>query len=152
MLDIIRSHLMNPETLAGLLQEFLAESRVAVAVEDGAVVFDFSSARYSVSGEHGKCVLHLWSAERDAVRRVLDAESLKGVLRLRVQRFGKVKPGTLEICRERERRTPSAQKAARARYQQLLRRMLERNFPGFEIDRLSSAIDLKRSFGPVYTR
>src|SRR6266571_4836154 len=96
--DIIRSHPVNPETLIVLLQEFLAESRTAVAVEDGAVVFDFSNARYSVSGEHGKCVLHLWSGERNAVRRVLDAESIKGTLRLRVQRFGKTKPGVLEIC------------------------------------------------------
>ena len=39
---------------------------------DGELLFDFYTARYSVTGE-GKCVLHLWLEERNAARRVTDA-------------------------------------------------------------------------------
>jgi hypothetical protein len=58
----------------------------------------------------------------------------------------------MEICRERDRRSPSAKKAARASYEQKLRRALERHFPGFAIARLTSGVDLEKSFGPIYAR
>jgi hypothetical protein len=143
---------MTPDSLARALDDFLAEARHALVLEDGAQLFDLESARYSISTDHGKCLLHLWSEERNTVRRVLEAETRNDMLRLSVLRFGRPKPSTLEICRQRDRRTPSAKKAARASYQQLLRRVLERHFPGHKVERLSSAMDLKRSFGPVYTR
>jgi hypothetical protein len=86
------------------------------------------------------------------VRRVLEAELKNGVLRLAVQRMGQVRPSKLEICRDRDRRTPSAKKAARSLYQQRLQRVLERMYPGFALTRLSNAMDLEHSFGPIYVR
>ena len=76
------------------------------------------------------------------MRRVLDAEIKHGTLRLVVQRLGQSRPTKLEICRERDRRSPSAKKAARASYEQKLRRALERHFPGFAISRLTTSVDL----------
>jgi hypothetical protein len=58
----------------------------------------------------------------------------------------------LEICRERDRRSPTAKRAARVAYEARLKRALERNFPGFAISRLTTRVDLERSFGPVYAR
>jgi len=135
-----------------VLQDFLAGSREAVVLEDGLVAFDLAMARYSVTGEHSKCLLHLWSAERNTVRRVLDAQVKNDVLHLAVQRLGQSRPSRLEIYRQRDRRSPSAKKAARASYQQKLRRVLERRFAGFNIMQLSTAMDLERSFGPIYAR
>jgi len=143
---------VTPDALTRTLQEFLGEASGGVVLEDGAVAFDLQRARYSISGEYNKCLLHLWSAERNTVRRVLDAELKNGTLRLAVQRLGQARPTKLEICRERDRRSPSAKKAARASYEQRLRRALERHFPGFVISRLTSSIDLEKSFGPIYAR
>jgi hypothetical protein len=143
---------VTPEALTRTLQDFLAEASGAVVLEDGAVAFDLQQAKYSISGEHNKCLLHLWSAERNAVRRVLDAELKNGTLRLAVQRLGQARPSKLEICRERDRRSPSAKKASRASYEQKLRRALERHFPGYTIARLTSSVDLEKSFGPIYAR
>jgi hypothetical protein len=143
---------MTPEALSRTVQEFLSEASGAVVLEDGAVAFDLERAKYSISGEYNKCLLHLWSAERNTVRRVLDAEVKNGTLRLAVQRLGQARPTKLEICRERDRRSPSAKKAARASYEQKLRRALERHFPGFAIARLTTGVDLEKSFGPIYTR
>ena len=64
---------LTAEALARELEAFLLEAPHAVLIENGDVLFDFSTARYSVSGE-GKCVLHVWSEERNIVRRVLDFE------------------------------------------------------------------------------
>jgi hypothetical protein len=149
---MMATNLMTPEALTHTLQEFLAEASGAVVLEDGAVVFDLGRAKYSISGEYNKCLLHLWSAERNAVRRVLDAEVKNGTLRLAVQRMGQARPTKLEICRERDRRSPTAKKVARAGYEQKLRRMLERHFPEFAVARLTSGVDLEKSFGPIYTR
>ncbi len=51
------------------------------------------------------------------MRRVLDVEVKNEVLRLAVQRLGQTRPTKLEICRERDRRTPTAKRAARVAYQ-----------------------------------
>jgi hypothetical protein len=143
---------VTPEFLVRTVEDFLVCARDAVIVEDGAVVFDLAQSKYSISGERNKCLLHLWSAERNFVRRVLEAEVKDEILRLAVQRMGQAKPTKLEICRERDWRTPTAKRAARVAYQRVLQRVILRRFPGFIVDRLSSSMDLERSFGPVYAR
>jgi hypothetical protein len=143
---------MTPETLTRTVQDFLSDAATAVVLENGAVAFDLERSKYSISGEYNRCLLHLWSAERNTVRRVLEAEVKNGTLRLAVQRLGQARPSKLEICRERDRRSPSARKLARAAYECSLRRVLERHFPGFNIVRLTSGVDLEKSFGPIYAR
>src|SRR5229473_5518638 len=143
---------VTPEALTRTVHDYLSQSSGAVVLENGLVAFGLGRAKYSISGEHNKCLLHLWSVERNTVRRVLDAEIKNGILRLAVQRLGQSRPTRLEICRERDRRSPSAKKAARAAYEHKLRRALERHFPGLTVTRLTTGIDLEKSFGPVYAR
>ncbi len=143
---------MTPEALARTVEDFLAGARDAIVLDDGAAVFDLAQAKYSISGERNKCLLHLWSAERNLVRRVLDVEIKHDVLRLAVQRLGQTRPGKLEICQQRDRRTPTAKRAARLAYQRGLQRLLERSFPTYVASRLTTSADLERSFGPIYAR
>jgi hypothetical protein len=84
-------------------------------------VFDLAIAKYSSSAEHGKCLLHLWSGERNIVRRVLEGEIEKGGLRLPIQRLRQARPSKLEICRERDRRTGPAKLT---NFHSLLRKIL----------------------------
>lgn len=143
---------LTPQALTRTVQEFLSESAGAVVLENGAVAFDLAQSKYTISGEQNRCLLHLWSAERNSVRRVLEAEVKNGTLRLAVQRMGQARPSRLEICRERDRRSPSTRRLCRIAYEQKLRRTLERHFPEFKITRLTSGVDLEKSFGPVYAR
>jgi hypothetical protein len=138
--------------LAREVEGFLLGIQCAVVVEDGDIIFDLVQAKYSVSGEQNKCLLHIWSAERNVVRRVLDAEVKNEVLRLQVQRLGQTKPTKLEICRNRDWRTPTAKRVSRLGYQRVLQRVLQRRFPGFAVSQLTTSTDLKHSFGPIYTR
>jgi hypothetical protein len=138
--------------LSQFIEEFIASSPSAAVLEGGEVIFDLCDAKYSCSSEHGRCLLHLWSPERNAVRRVLDAEQKCNTLRLQVQRFGQPKPSILEIVRDRERRTPAAQKQARDQYQRLLERVLSRSFPDLTALPFTNKTDLEKSFGPVYSR
>jgi len=143
---------MTPESLTQMLSDFLTGARAAVVVEDGAIAFDLAESKYSVSGEYNKCLLHLWSGERNFVRRVLDAEVRTTTLRLQVQRMGQNRPTRLDFCRDRDQRSPAARRAARAAYEPRLRRALERNFPGWTVVRLTTSVDLEHSFGPSYLR
>jgi hypothetical protein len=143
---------MTPESLVRTLEEFLASARDAQVIEDGAVVFDFADAKYSVSGEHNKCLLHFWSAERNVVRRVLDAQIKNDVLRFLVQRLGQSKPTKIEICRQRDGRTASAKHQHRLTYARTLKIIIGRHFSEYTITDLRTSMDLERSFGPIYTR
>ena len=120
---------VTPQALTRTVQDFLSEAAGAVVLENGAVAFDLAQSKYSISGEYNRCLLHLWSAERNSVRRVLEAEVKNGTLRLAVQRLGQARPSKLEICRERDRRTPTARRAARTAYEQKLRRTRNGIFP-----------------------
>jgi hypothetical protein len=142
---------ISSKFLASMLEQFLADAPQAVAIEDGELLFEFATSRYSVSGED-KCILHLWSEERNAVRRVLDAEVKSQALCLSVMRFGQAQPRTLEICANPDRRKGAAKHAARAQYQHLLERVLRREYPGMKIEHVSSSPDLEHSLSPVYTR
>src|ERR1700704_2272844 len=145
---------MTPDLLARTLQEFFSASRSALVLEDGQVLFDLETSQFSISSEKDRCLLHLWSQERNLVRHVVDAELKSGTLILTVRRFGQARPIKMEICSDRDRRPPTVQKAARSRYARLLERVLRREMPGWALDktRLVTSMDLERSFSPVYAR
>lgn len=143
---------MTPASLSQVLSDFLTGARAAVVVEDGAIAFDLVDSKYSISGEYNKCLLHLWSNERNVVRRVLDVEVKTTTLRLQVQRMGQTRPTRLDFCRDRDQRSPAARRAARVAYEPRLRRALERKYPEWTIVRLTTSIDLEHSFGPAHLR
>jgi hypothetical protein len=147
----MQSAAISPEMLHNMLQEFLTGTPSAVIIEDGVALLDFSTAKYSVTGD-GKCVLHIWSEERNLVRRVLDAKASRFALQLQVLRFGQSQPTTLEVAASADRRTGVAVRASRARYQALLQRTLERQFPEFKLEHFGGSPDLEHSLSPVYTR
>jgi hypothetical protein len=143
---------MTPDLLARSLEEFLADSRDGVVMEEGQIIFSLGSARYSVSADRGRCLLHIWSEERNLVREVVDSEARNGSLRLSVRRFAQARPHVLQICRDRDQRTNAARGAARSQYLRTLEGVLLREFPGWTLEKLSTSMNLERSFSPVYTR
>jgi hypothetical protein len=138
--------------IADLIDGYLAAHPSAVVVEDGKLLFDFANARYAAAPERDRCLLQIWSDEANIVRRATRAEVKNGILKLSVMRFGQPKPSRIEICAQAERQSPSALKAMRAAYQRTLERALDRSFPGWAVERLTTAADLEHSFGAVCTR
>ena len=138
--------------LAAALDEFFAEYPRATVREDGHVLFDMAEAHFSISTQQGRCLLHLWSDERNLVRTVSGLKARKDSLRVETRRFGQSKTQTLEFSANRDRRTPSSRESARAKYLRLLDRSLGREFPDWKIEGLRSAADLEHSFGPAYAR
>ena len=142
----------SPALLTKLIEEYLADHPAAALLEDGRVLFDMRSARYSVTEQHGRCLLQLWSEERNLIRTVVEVQERAACLRLMTRRMGVAKPQALELVPTSDRRTPTAREAARRNYQRLLERVLTRNFIGAKVDGLRSAKDLEHSFGRAYVR
>lgn len=138
--------------LARQIEDYLTHHPAAALMEDGRVLFDMRTAHYSISGDHGRCVLQLWSDERNLMRTVVEVRERAQSLRLMTRRMGAAKPQALELVASSERRTPTTRDAARRAYQRLLERVLTRAFLGAKVDGLRSAMDLEHSFGPAYVR
>ena len=71
----------SPTQLAGIIESYLAVHPAAAVLEDGRVLFDMRTARYSVDESHGRCLLQLWSGERNLVRTVADVKQRAQSLR-----------------------------------------------------------------------
>ena len=142
----------SPALLAQSLEEYMADHPAAALIEDGRVLFDMRTAHYAVTEAHGRCLLQLWSEERNLMRTVVDVQERAQCLRLMTRRMGVTKPQALELVPTCDRRTPTAREAGRKNYQRLLERVLTRNLIGSKVDGLRSAMDLEHSFGPAYVR
>jgi hypothetical protein len=148
----IREKPATAADLARLLEQFFLDYPRAALLEDGRVLFEMATARYSVSADHDRCVLHVWSEERNMVRTVVGLEARKETLRIRVRRLGTQRPQSIEVVRDRDLRTPASRALSRTRYLQLLERLLSRHFNEYKLESLRSAMDLEHSFGPAYAR
>jgi len=143
----------EPASLRERLEVFLAAGPREVS-EDGEFLFELEPGRFRLEETGGGLLLHLWSRERTWARRVAGiAEESADRLVLRVERFGRARPGKLIVSAARARPAPERERAAARRaYGGWLRRLLAREFPGGRLEGLSSAADLKRSFSALYTR
>ncbi|PYU32921.1 MAG: hypothetical protein DMG28_10045 [Acidobacteria bacterium] len=106
---------------------------------------------FEVRSQGSSTIIHLWSAERTLVRRIVRvAEKSAGHVLLEVQRFGRTRPDTLEFrCAERER---SEGRLTRERFRRRFRQLLTQQFPDEQIDSLSTASDLEHSLSGCFTR
>jgi hypothetical protein len=141
-----------PGELARSLEQFFVDHPRAALLEDGRVIFEMAAAQYSISAEHGRCLLHVWSEERNMVRTVTGLETRKEALRIRVRRLGTQRPQSIEVVKDRDLRTPATRALSRSRYLQLLERLISRHFHEYKLESLRSAMDLEHSFGPAYAR
>jgi hypothetical protein len=138
--------------IAAAIQAFFARHEEAAVLEDGKVVFDLRTAKYSINTEHDRCTLHLWSEERNVVRGVVSATERGGSLRLATMRFGQSQTKLLELVANCDTRTPTTKDSARTQYLPVLERVLGHAFAEWKVDGLRTAMDLEKSFGPAYAR
>jgi hypothetical protein len=143
---------LAPAFLAEALELFFTDNPRACVVEEGVILFDMAYARWTLDASAGRCVLQLWSEERNLVRTVIGLQARRDGLRLEVKRFGQTRPQILRLAPDREQRSPTVRDLTRKRYAALLARVLNRAFPELLQTDFTIAADLEHSFGPAYTR
>ena len=143
---------VSPAKLVETIAAYLADHPAAALLEDGRVLFDMRTARFSVAEQHGRCLLELWSDERNMVRTVVAVQPRAHCLRLATRIMGVTRPKSLELASSSDRRTPTTRDTARRDYRRLVERVLSRQFIGSKVDGFRTAMDLEHSFGPAYIR
>jgi hypothetical protein len=135
------------------INRFLASARQPAAVEPGAEPLAIESDRFGLELAGGRLTLHIWSDNRNLVRRITGISTEDtGRLDLAIERFGK-QTGILQLIDLAKPRYQSVpRRAARLAYREQFRRSLLRQFPGGTVTSLSSDPDLQHSFSPVYPR
>ena len=142
-----------PDKLLSAICSFLDGCRRPVVFEAGDEPIALVEGQFSIAAQAGILRFEVWDDERSLTRRILAINRLSnGILDCTIQRFAN-RTGTLTFLDLDKPQTASRTvRAARLSFQERFHRMLSRQFPGWTIAALSSAMDLQRSFSAVFPR
>jgi hypothetical protein len=143
----------DADTLMTAIGAFVTGCRRPAALEHGEEPAPLVPGQYALEIRSGKLWIEVSSETRSLSRRILEIERhATGVLDCIIQRFGG-KTGKLTILDlDRPQAAHRSLRGLRNTFAEQFRRMLSRQFPGFEISFLSSNLDLQRSFSSVLPR
>lgn len=131
--------------------EAMAASGHAEVREDGEWLAELDGLRCELHSQGQHSLVHLWSGERSVTRRLLRVcEQTPDRIVVEVQRFGRARPGRIEFLRTDSPR--SAARITREQFRARFQRILSERFPDAQIDPLTAASDLQRSFSGWYAR
>jgi len=139
--------------LAGAIADFIARAQSPVLIEPGEEPIALKDGQYAVEVRRGRVWIEAWDGGRSLSRRATElAETRAGRLEIVVERFGK-RRGTLTLA-DRDRRPGAAaeQRGRRLAFCERFRRMVLRQFPGWELKELTTGADLEHSLSPAYAR
>lgn len=144
---------LEPEALRAAIKTFLLACRNPAVAEYGEEVMSLTPGEYALEIRSGRLWIEVWSGSKSLSRRILSIEGHRvGVLDCAVHRFGG-KPARLTFLDlDRPQTVHRTTASARQNFSEQFRRMLSRQFPGWEISTLSCGMDLQRSFSPVFPR
>jgi hypothetical protein len=135
------------------IDAFLKTCRNPAVLEYGDEAVSLRPGEHSLEVRTGKLWIEAWGETRSLSRRILTIERRgPGILDCTVYRFGG-KPGKLSFLDlDRPRTVHKSQAATRQSFAEQFRRMVFRQFPGWEITTLSCGLDLQRSLSSVFPR
>ncbi len=143
----------DPRELYSAVQSFLSTCRDPAVLDFGDEPIRLLPEHYSLEVRSGKLTIDAWDEQRSLSRRILTVNrAVSGVLDCTVQRFGNT-VGTLSFLDlHRPQTAVRTLRGSRQSFAEQFRRMLSRQFPGWQLDALSSASDLRRSFSANFPR
>src|SRR6202158_29791 len=136
--------------LARALADLLEQGQVDI-LEDSRPLAGLAEPRCELTEKGGRVMLHLWSGEKNLVRRVLSiAEQTPDHLLLEIERFGRAKPGRLELRARKSQR--GLGRLTREKFLERFRQLLAEQFPDEDVYSLTASPDLEHSFSSKYPR
>lgn len=139
--------------MRSLIEAFLGACRQPAILEHGEELLPAGPGEWTTEIQSGRLLLHVLTKRRSLSRRILAVEKLHGgVLHCRAERFGarNIKLTLLDLARPQSE--AQTLRGRRASFGEKFRRMLLREFPGWEVKTLSAEMDLSRSLSPVFPR
>lgn len=135
------------------IETFVATCRQPALLEYGDEMMTLVPGQYALEMRSGRLWVDAWTEARSLSRRILSIERhAAGVLDCMVHRFGGKSGRLTFLDLDRPQTAHKSLCGVRQNFGEQFRRMLFRQFPGWEISALSSSIDLQRSLSPIFPR
>jgi hypothetical protein len=126
---------------------------VPAVLEHGEEVVPLTEGEFSIEVSGGRLCLEFQAGHRTVSRRVLGIERhTSGVLECTIQRFAGKEAKLSFLDLHRPQTVSKTLRGSRENFTEQFRRMLYRQFPGWELTTLTCGMDLQRSFSPVFPR
>ncbi|HWF48323.1 MAG TPA: hypothetical protein VG168_15045 [Bryobacteraceae bacterium] len=135
------------------MQDFLSTCRRPAVLEHGDELMPLNPDNYLLELRTGRLWIEIFGERRSLCRRILAIDRhAPGVLDCTVQLFGG-KTGTLAFLDlDRPQTACRTLRGERLSFAERFRRMLQRQFPGWEVEMLSTGMDLQHSLSPRFPR
>ncbi len=135
------------------VESFLAGCRQPGYLEHGDELIVMRRGEWTTEIQSGRLTLHVLSAERSVSRRIVVVESRKSAsLHCLVERFGGRTAKLTLVDLAMPQSAAQTLHGQRVGFGEQFRRMLQREFPDWQLTTLTSEMDLTRSFSPVFPR
>lgn len=145
--------LEDPINLSAAVDAFVKAARKPAVLDFGDKPMRLIEGQYALEVRAGKLSVEVWEEGRSLCRKILSIDRASAaVMDCTVQRFGGA-TGTLAFLDlDRPQTASRAIRGTRQSFTEQFRRMLCRQFPGWQIGSISSALDLRRSFSATFPR
>jgi len=141
----------DPHALLASIRAFLSSCRVPAVLEHGEEVVPLTEGEFSIEVSGGRLCLEFQAGHRTVSRRVLGIERhTSGVLECTIQRFAGKEAKLSFLDLHRPQTVSKTLRGSRESFTEQFRRMLYRQFPGWELTTLTCGMDLQRSFSPSF--
>jgi hypothetical protein len=135
------------------IETFLTTCRSPAVLEEGDSPIALAPGSYTLEVRAGRLCVEASTESRLLSRRITSVDQHRpGILDCTFQRFGGAEGKITFLDLDRPQTAHRQLTANRRNFGEQFRRMLSRQFPQWEIEALSSSMDLRRSFSPVFPR
>jgi hypothetical protein len=145
---------VEPENgLRSVVERFIAAAALPAVLDPGEEPLPLTAENWTISEWNGRLTLQAWEANRNLVRRIVALkDQRRGRLSLITERFPKT-AGEMQIA---DLAAPEGmewrRKSSRVAFRDRFRLLLAREFPGWNIDDISSDPDLEESLSASWAR
>ena len=141
------------QDLRPVIEQFLAQARLPVAIEPGDDPIPLDPGHFAVSGTALRPLFECWSDTRTLARRISAIHSQKrGKLELATEQFGGRKGTLLLVDLAHPANSSATRGGDRLKFREQFRLALRRQYPDWKVVEISTAPDLEHSLSPAYPR
>ena len=143
----------DPEILLAAIEGFLATCRRPAALEYGENPIPLQAGCYALEIRSGRLSIEIWDETRSISRRIISVDRHStGVLDCAIHKFGGQPSRLTFLDLDKPQTEHRKRMGERQNFAEQFRRMLQRQFPGWEVETLSAALDLQHSFSSLFPR
>ncbi len=143
----------EPAALLAEIEQFLQNCSQPAVLEAGDEPIQLLPEQHRWEIKHNHLFFSAWPEERSVHRRLVGIETRKpGLMVCSVQRFGGATGRFNLIDLAHPRSANRLLRGDRRNFSEAFRRMLNRQFPGWRIQTLTTEMQLQRSFSPKFPR